>query len=96
VVASETKKWPFFARRSRFLQTVAVLLSKKSAQYGGKWAFLGQTACHLTSYKTTKSGLLAAEFHKMVEKYIRFDWAEKKMLRDKKTSVSLKASFPNY
>ncbi len=23
---------------------------KKSAKYGGKWAFMGQTACHLTSY----------------------------------------------
>jgi hypothetical protein len=32
VVAHETKKWPFFARQSRFLQAVAALQSKKYAK----------------------------------------------------------------
>ncbi len=50
MVASETKKWPFFVRRSRFLQAVAALQSKKYAKYDEKWTFLGQTAYHLTSF----------------------------------------------
>jgi hypothetical protein len=37
------------------LQAVAALRSKKSAKYGVKWAFLGQTACHLSSYKWLKA-----------------------------------------
>ncbi len=42
------KKWPFFAIRSGFLQAVAALRSKKYVEYGGKWAFLGQTAGNLS------------------------------------------------
>jgi hypothetical protein len=48
---SETKKDPFFARRSDFLQAEAALRSKKIAKHGGKWDFLGQTASRLSSYK---------------------------------------------
>jgi hypothetical protein len=33
----ERKKYPFFARRSGYLQGVAALQSKKYAQFGGKW-----------------------------------------------------------
>jgi hypothetical protein len=33
------------------LQAVAALRSKKSAKYGGQWAFLGQTTSHITSCK---------------------------------------------
>ena len=50
VVASETKKWLFFCQMKRILQAVAALRSKKWEKYGGKWAFLGQTACHLIIY----------------------------------------------
>jgi hypothetical protein len=43
--------WSRLRRKSgHFLPDEAALRSKKSAKYGGKWAFLGQTACHLTSY----------------------------------------------
>jgi hypothetical protein len=38
-VAFETKKRPFFAKRSGFLQAVILLRLIKSAKYGGKWAF---------------------------------------------------------
>jgi hypothetical protein len=34
-----------------FVGHSTALWSKKPAKYGRKWAFLGQTACHLTIYK---------------------------------------------
>ena len=52
VVATETKKGPFFVRRSRFVQELVSLRSKKFAHWDGKWAFVGQRACHPTNSKT--------------------------------------------
>ena len=47
------KKVVFFCQTKRILQAVASLQSKKWAKYGGKRAFLRQTARHPCSYNDT-------------------------------------------
>jgi hypothetical protein len=53
VVASVTESGHFF-QNWRTFAGISSSTVKKTSKFNGKWPFLGQKACHLTIYKTTK------------------------------------------